>query len=56
MPRGWTERPAAIRAAARHLGFRRTGAQIQDAFKAAINGALRRKLLEADRDLIRRLN
>ncbi len=54
MPRGWTERPVAIRAAARHLGFRRTGSAIQDAFKSAINGALRRKLLEADNNLIRK--
>ncbi len=56
MPRGWTERAEAIRAAARHLGFRRTGSVIQDAFKSAINGAIRRKLVEADRDLIRKIN
>ncbi len=56
LPRAWTPRPEAIRAAARHLGFRRTGAQIQDAFKSAINGALRRKLLEADKDRIRKMS
>lgn len=55
MPRGWTERGDAIRAAARHLGFRRTGSAIQDAFKSAINGALRRKLLEANKNLIRKI-
>jgi hypothetical protein len=46
MGRTWWEREDAIRAAARHLGFRRTGRQIRDAFKSAINGAIRRGLLE----------
>lgn len=32
----------------RHLGFRRTGANIGTAFKSAINAALRRGLLESD--------
>lgn len=46
MGRAWWEREDAIRAAARYLGFRRTGRQIRDAFKSAINGAIRRGLLE----------
>src|SRR5205814_435056 len=46
MGRPWVEREDAIRAAARHLGFRRTGSQIRDAFKSAINGAICRGLLE----------
>lgn len=54
MPRGWTEREDAIRAAARHLGFRRTGSAIHDAFKSAINGAIRRGLLEYDRGKVRK--
>ncbi len=50
----WWEREEAIRAAARHLGFKRTGSLIRDAFKSAINGAIRRGLLESDGGLIRR--
>jgi hypothetical protein len=50
----WQERDEAVRAAARHLGFTRTGAAIQRAFKSAINGAIRRGLLEADKNLIRK--
>ena len=50
----WWEREEAIRAATRHLGFRRTGSAIRDAFKSAINGAIRRGLLERDGELIRR--
>ena len=38
----------AVRAAARHLGFRRVGRNIQAAFKSAINAAIRRGLLERD--------
>lgn len=44
----WWSRDAAITAAARHLGFRRTGPNIQSAFKSAINAAIRRSLLERD--------
>jgi hypothetical protein len=54
MGRPWVEREDAIRAAARHLGFRRTGSQIRDAFKSAINGAIRRGLLKYDGDYLRR--
>ncbi len=50
----WQERDEAIRAAARHIGFTRTGSAIQRAFKSAINGAIRRGLLEADKKLIRK--
>jgi hypothetical protein len=51
----WQERDEAIRAAARHLGFTRTGAAIQRAFKSAINGAIRRGWLESDKGLIRKV-
>jgi hypothetical protein len=44
----WQTRDEAITAAARHLGYRRTGKRIRNAFKSAINGALRRGLLERD--------
>ncbi len=44
----WWERDDAIVAAARHIGFRRTGTAIRAALKSAINGALRRGLLEPD--------
>jgi predicted nucleotidyltransferase len=50
----WWEREEAIRAAARRLGFRRTGSRITKAFKSAINGAIRRRLLETDGGFIRR--
>ena len=51
----WWEQSEAIRAAARHLGFRRTGKKIQQAFKSAINGAIRRGLLERDGENLRRV-
>jgi hypothetical protein len=54
MGRKWIERGEAIRAAARYLGYTRTGSRIQDAFKSAINGAIRRGLLESDKRFIRR--
>lgn len=54
MGRAWIDREDAIREAARHLGFRRTGRQIRDTFKSAINGAIRRGLLEYDGELIRK--
>ena len=51
----WRTRDEAITAAARHLGFRRTGEKIRTAFKSAINAAIRRGLLERDGpDSIRR--
>jgi hypothetical protein len=33
-------------AAARHIGFRRTGSAIRAALKSALNGAIRRGLVE----------
>jgi AraC-like DNA-binding protein len=54
MGRAWIDREDAIKHAARHLGFRRTGHQIRDAFKSALNGAIRRRLLEYDGSEIRR--
>jgi hypothetical protein len=52
--RKWCTRDEAIRAAARRLGFRRTGSHISKAFRSAINGAIRRNLIEYDGDYIRR--
>jgi len=54
MGSGWLDREDAIRAAAHRLGFRRTGSQIRKAFKSAINGAIRRGLLDYDDHIIRR--
>lgn len=51
--RQWTDRDEAIRGAARHLGFRRTGKNITEQFKSAINGGIRRGELEKDRNWIR---
>lgn len=42
----WFDRSDAMRAAARHLGFRRTGKNIVAVLKSAINAAIRRGLLE----------
>jgi len=50
----WWDREDAIRVAAHRLGFRRTGSKIRRAFKSAINGAIRRGLLEYDDHIIRR--
>jgi len=50
----WWDREDAIRAAARRLGFRRTGSRITKAFKSALNGAIRRGLLEYAEKNIRR--
>jgi hypothetical protein len=46
--RTWHTRDEAIQAAARYLGFRRTGRNIQAAFKSAINAGIRRNLLDRD--------
>jgi hypothetical protein len=55
MGAAWSTCHEAITAAARHLGFRRTGDKIRKAFKSAINAAIRRGLLERDGpDYIRR--
>ena len=53
--RTWHTRDEAIKAAARYLGFRRTGRNIKAAFKSAINAGIRRNLLDRDGpDYIRR--
>lgn len=53
--RTWHTRDEAIKAAARHIGFRRTGRNIQAAFKSAINAGIHRNLLDRDGpDYIRR--
>jgi hypothetical protein len=54
MGKKWWTRHDAIRAAARRIGFSRIGRQIRDAFKSAVNGAIRRGLLEYDGLFIRR--
>jgi hypothetical protein len=54
MPGGWVERDEAMRRAARYLGFRRTGAAIQERFKSVIRGAIKRGLLEYDGTVIRK--
>jgi hypothetical protein len=51
--RTWTDEDEAIRAATRYLGFRRTGSQIDRAFRSAINGGLRQGLLERDGRMLR---
>ena len=54
MGRAWWKREDAIRAAARGLGFARTGKQIRSAFNSAISGLRRQQKLERDGDWIRR--
>jgi hypothetical protein len=49
----WWDQEDAIRAAVRYLGFRRTGSAIQEAFRSAINGAIRQGLLERDGTMLR---
>jgi len=52
----WQTRAEATTAAARHLGYRRTGHKIAAAFKSAINAAIRRGLIERDGpNMIRRI-
>jgi hypothetical protein len=53
--RSWWERDEAIRAAARYLGFRRTGSVIVETFEKVIRRGLRRKELEKDGGVIRRV-
>ncbi len=50
---GWISREGAIHATARHMGYRRVGRHIRAAMKSAMNGAIRRGLIEADGDRIR---
>lgn len=51
---GWTARDEAVRATARHLGFQKAGVAFKDGMRSAINGAIRRGLLEYDGDMIRK--
>lgn len=51
--RTWTDEDEAIRAATRYLGFRRTGSQIERAFRSAINGGLRQGTLERSGRMLR---
>ena len=56
MGSAWQTREEAMTAAARHLGFLRTGSNIRSAFKSAINAAIRRGLVERDgQELIRKV-
>ena len=48
----WTAREEAIRSAAYRLDFQRTGRAIREAFKSAINGAIRRGLIERQGPLL----
>jgi type I restriction enzyme, S subunit len=50
----WQDRPDAIRNATRHLGFARTGKNIEATWKSVINGLIRTGDVEADGKLIRR--
>jgi hypothetical protein len=52
--RNWLERPEAIRAATRYLGFSRTGPTIEDTWKSIINRLIRSGDLESDESAIRR--
>ena len=48
LSRTWTDREDAIRVFARWLGFRRTGATIDETARSIINGLLREGKLESD--------
>ena len=50
----WCNQDDAIVAAARHLGFLRTGPYIQQAFKSAIRGAIRQGMIERDGEYLRK--
>ncbi|MBN1654573.1 MAG: restriction endonuclease subunit S [Deltaproteobacteria bacterium] len=50
----WSEQDDLIRATARHLGFRRTGAQIQDTIKNTIRTAILRGLIEREGTRLRK--
>jgi len=54
MGKGWWDQTEAIRAAARSLGFLRTGSSIQQAFKSAINGAIRSGAIERNGSYLRK--
>lgn len=50
----WWDRDEAIGATTRHLGFARTGSQIDEALRSCISGLLRQDRLEAGGTMIRR--
>jgi hypothetical protein len=50
----WWERDELMRSTARYLGFRRTGSEIKKTLKSAINGAIRRGLLEYEGTRVRK--
>ena len=55
--RTWHTREDAIKATARHLGFRRTGKVIKETLKSTLNVAIRRKEIERDgAKLVRKAN
>jgi hypothetical protein len=51
----WKDQEDVIRDTASYLGFTRTGANIQNAFKSAINGLIRQGCIERDGKEIRRM-
>jgi hypothetical protein len=53
---GWIDREDALRTTARHLGFRRTGSTITTTLKSAINGAIRRGLMEYEGPRVRKVS
>lgn len=53
-PGRWYERNEAIHAAANYLGFSRRVENVREAFKSAINSAIRQRKVEADGSAIRR--
>jgi hypothetical protein len=50
----WWSRDDAIVASSRYLGFQRTGRNIKAAFRSAINGGIRRGMIERDGQRIRK--
>jgi len=53
--KSWTEREDAIRGLARWLGFRRTGAAIDEVARSLINGLLREGRLESEGSSVRKV-
>lgn len=54
MDGGWSDRDDVVRATARHLGFRKAGSAFREEMKSAINGAIRRGLLEYEGERVRK--
>jgi hypothetical protein len=53
--KGWWEREELVSETNRYLGFRRLGDRAREAFASAINGAIRRGLLERDGSRVRKI-